>query len=49
MTGVVKFFHDQKKFGFIIQDNGDQDLFVHITGCVEGFEPRENDRVSYEI
>mgnify|MGYP001174773573 CR=1 FL=1 len=30
-TGTVKFYNENKGFGFIAQDNGKNDLFFHIT------------------
>ena len=44
--GVVKFFNDEKGFGFIKDDETKQDVFVHKTGLNQAI--RENDAVSYE-
>lgn len=46
-TGKVKFFNESKGFGFIIQDENEQEIFVHQTGLIH--EIRENDRVSFEV
>jgi cold shock protein len=45
--GIVKFFNDQKGFGFIIEKNSNQEYFVHVSGLVN--EIRENDEVIFDI
>ena len=47
-NGKVKFFNDQKGFGFITPDNGSQDLFVHVSEVSMG-TLNEGDSVEYEI
>lgn len=46
-TGKVKFFNERKGFGFIIDDETQQDVFVHVSGINEKI--RENDTVSFDI
>lgn len=47
-TGTVKFFNESKGFGFIVDDNSGQEIFVHVT-ALGGTHIRENDKVSFEI
>jgi cold shock protein len=49
-SGTVKWFSDDKGFGFITPDEGDRDLFVHHTGIqMDGYRSlAEGLRVSYE-
>jgi CspA family cold shock protein len=50
-TGTVKWFNDQKGYGFIQPDTGGKDVFVHIS-AVERAGLRglnEGQKVSYEV
>lgn len=50
-TGKVKWFNDQKGYGFIQPEDGGSDIFVHISAVqnsgLQGLQ--ENQQVSYEL
>ncbi len=50
-TGKVKFFNEQKGFGFIEPEDGGTDAFVHATAVeAAGMSTlREGDRLNYEL
>jgi CspA family cold shock protein len=50
-TGTVKFFNAQKGYGFIVQDGGGPDVFVHIS-AVERAGMRhlnEGQKLSFDV
>ncbi|MEL6487581.1 MAG: cold-shock protein [Pseudomonadota bacterium] len=50
-TGKVKWFNDQKGYGFIQPDEGGADVFVHISAVERSGlkELKEEQKVSYEL
>lgn len=51
ITGTVKFFNNDKGFGFIAPESGGDDAFVHISAVERaGMSTLDKDqRVSYEL
>jgi len=45
--GTVKFFNDEKGYGFITPEDGSKDVFVHKTGTTTRIN--EGDQVSFEV
>lgn len=45
-TGTVKFYNTEKGFGFIVDSNTGEEIFVHKTGLID--EIREGDTVAFE-
>ncbi|MCG9786609.1 cold-shock protein [Vibrio barjaei] len=51
VNGTVKWFNEEKGFGFLAQENGGADVFVHFRAIAsEGFKTlTEGQKVSFEV
>ncbi len=46
-TGKVKFFNQQKGFGFVVDDETQKEVFVHVTGLIDKI--KDDDLVTFEV
>lgn len=46
-TGTVKFFNETKGFGFILDNESNKEIFVHVSGLKE--QVTKDDKVEFEI
>ena len=51
ISGTVKWFNDEKGYGFITPEDGSKDCFVHHSAIrMDGFKSlKEGDRVEFDI
>lgn len=47
LTGTVKFYNTEKRFGFIKHDDSNKETFVHSSGLID--EVQEGDKVEFEL
>ena len=47
MRGTVKFFNESKGFGFIVEEDSNNEHFVHISGLID--EIKEGNEVEFDL
>ncbi|MCC7465456.1 MAG: cold shock domain-containing protein [Saprospiraceae bacterium] len=45
-SGTIKFFNETKGFGFVVDSNTGEEIFVHVSGLVDNV--REGDNVTFD-
>ncbi|MDY6775736.1 cold-shock protein [Halorutilales archaeon Cl-col2-1] len=48
-TGTVKFYHNEKGYGFIETEAEDDDVFFHITDVDDSVTPEEDMELEFEL
>jgi len=46
MQGIIKWFNEEKGFGFILGDDGNE-YFLHASKIPDGVIPKENDKIEF--
>ncbi len=48
-TGKVKFFNEEKGYGFVIEDETNNEYFVHITEVTNADVLKEGESIEFEV
>jgi CspA family cold shock protein len=48
-TGTVKWFNNDKGYGFIEVEGGGKDAFVHVNGLAPGVQITDGDKVTFDL
>ncbi len=48
-TGKIKFFNESKGYGFIVDDETQKDVFVHVSELGNATTLTQNDAVRFEV
>jgi cold shock protein len=49
LKGTVKAWFDERGFGWIARDDGEPDIFLHISDLAGDYEPVRGDRVAFTV
>jgi CspA family cold shock protein len=47
MEGIVKFYHESKGFGYIIEKETNDEYYIHVSGLINRI--KDEDHVSFEV
>ena len=47
--GIIRRYFDDRGYGFLQPDSGGSDLFFHVRAFTVLVEPKENQRVEYDV
>jgi cold shock protein len=46
-TGTIKFFNEQKGYGFLVDESTNKEVFLHVTGLLD--EIKQGDSVTFSL
>jgi CspA family cold shock protein len=49
LQGKVKFYNEERGFGFLARDDGGEDVFVHVREVADGQELEKGNVVQFDI